>query len=117
MEYENARGDLFHWIQTMEHRVETMEDIREASVVLYGNHAIVGFRPVQTLGDTHLKNKVHATVKNVRPGYRVHVTDNTEIQHRIQTVQEQIRNGQPVQTLAPDIGRLIRQIDHDRFIS
>ncbi len=104
-------------------RVASLPEIRNASVVIHGNRALVGCEVKGTPGTTGttgttasaitptLKNKVEAAVKSADKNIKnVSVTSDPTLHTRIRTMSTNISNGHPISTFVRDIEDLIRSM-------
>jgi len=84
--------------------------VTKATCVVQGRDAIVGIDVAPGKNRSVVEKNVLTAIRTGDPAYRVHVTSNAELNRRIQTLNNQVRAGQPPRTFGQEFGALIRDI-------
>lgn len=111
----NARS---HGITNMDRNVANrmariaadINGVTKATAVVQGKDAIVGIDVAQGKNRSTVENNVLTAIRTGDPAYRVHITSNADLNHRIRVLNEQVRSGQPVRTMGQEFGNLVRDI-------
>lgn len=92
--------------------VSKVNGVDKSTVVVHNHDVLVGI-DVKS-GENHAKiaDNVKSTVEKAEPGYKAHVTTDTHLHTRIQTMQQQMvpLDGHPIRNFTEDIGILIQDI-------
>lgn len=111
----NTRNNLTYDQATkIANKVEELREVKNATVVISGNTALVGISTTDNLEGkmtTNLKNKVEKAVKNTDTNIKnVSVTASPDLYKRIENVGKDIRAGKPLSGFAAEIEEIIRRI-------
>jgi spore cortex protein len=85
--------------------------VTRATAIVHGNDAVIGIDTTNvTKGRPAIERQVYNAVKAAEPRYNVYVTTDSTLHQRIRTLNDQMRTGHPIRTLAQDVGVIIRDI-------
>lgn len=110
----NARGDLNNNANDIARKIADLPEVDKASVVLTNDTALVGCSlrgSTQGTMTTSLRQKIKKIVKDTTANItNVSITTDPNLYNRIQTMSNDIGNGNPIEGFAEEVRDLIRRI-------
>jgi hypothetical protein len=96
--------------QRMSQLAANVNGVKRATVVLYGNNAIIGIEGATGSNMKMLERSVYEALRRAEPGYSIHVTADKTLTQRVRTLSDHMKGTRPLRAVGQDIAALIRDI-------
>ena len=110
---QNSLADYSKRADIIRDKLETMTEVDNASVVVMGNTALVGYKPANNSKNSEAtKNAIIKKVKETDKAIQnVTVTDALDLTTQVNRIADDIRNNKPIDQINASIDKIMKEIN------